>query len=112
MKIDPTRFKQTLPYASKLFVIYQPLLGWQLKRIIQRVQLGFLSSVEPALRQSAANGEALATRTVARSAIDSVAMAQMRRFVDPMESFDPKWCLHPFPADNLPDWCRHQVRSS
>ena len=54
MKIDLTRFTQTLPCASKLFVIYQPLLGWQLKRIIQRVQLGFLSSFDPAMRQIAA----------------------------------------------------------
>ena len=51
MKIDLTRFTQTLPYASKLLIIYQPLPGWQLKRIIQRIQLGFLSSFEPAMRQ-------------------------------------------------------------
>jgi len=29
MKIDFERFKGTLPYASELFGIYQPLLGWK-----------------------------------------------------------------------------------
>jgi hypothetical protein len=29
-------FKNTLPYASEIFGIYQPLLGWKSKRIQER----------------------------------------------------------------------------
>src|SRR5437763_963276 len=31
-------YKGTLPYASELFGIYQPLLGWRSKRIIRRYE--------------------------------------------------------------------------
>lgn len=53
MKIDLTKFKQTLPYASELFGVYQPLLGWKSKRIVRRINLGFTSHFDPAVRQIA-----------------------------------------------------------
>jgi hypothetical protein len=33
MKVDFDKFKGTLPYASELFGVFQPLLGWKSKRI-------------------------------------------------------------------------------
>lgn len=38
---DLTSFKNTLPYASEIFGIYQPLLGWKSKRIRERILKGF-----------------------------------------------------------------------
>src|SRR5215204_5672680 len=38
---DLTAYKSVLPYASELFGIYQPLLGWRSKRIEERFQAGF-----------------------------------------------------------------------
>lgn len=38
---DLTAYKSVLPYASELFGIYQPLLGWRSKRIEERFQEGF-----------------------------------------------------------------------
>lgn len=35
---DLTEYKGTLPYASELFGVYQPLLGWKSKRIKQRIE--------------------------------------------------------------------------
>jgi hypothetical protein len=32
------RFKGTLPYASELFGIYQPLLGWKSKQTSERFE--------------------------------------------------------------------------
>ena len=49
MRIDLTKFTQTLPYASELFGIYQPLLGWKSKRIVKRINLGFSSYFDPAV---------------------------------------------------------------
>jgi hypothetical protein len=38
MAADYESFSGTLPYASELFGIYQPLLGWKSKRMIRRAQ--------------------------------------------------------------------------
>ena len=43
-KIDLTKFKNALPYSSELFGVYQPLLGWKSKRIIDRFQPGVKDS--------------------------------------------------------------------
>lgn len=37
---DLTNYTTVLPYASELFGIYQPLIGWKSKRIIERYQKG------------------------------------------------------------------------
>jgi hypothetical protein len=38
---DLTSYASVLPYASELFGVYQPLLGWKSKRLAQRFQSGF-----------------------------------------------------------------------
>ena len=38
---DLTSYTEVLPYASELFGIYQPLLGWKSKRIAERFRAGF-----------------------------------------------------------------------
>jgi hypothetical protein len=37
---DLTQYASVLPYASELFGVYQPLLGWKSARIVQRFQAG------------------------------------------------------------------------
>src|SRR5882724_9972213 len=37
MKLDLNDFTETLPYASELFGVYQPLLGWRSRLTVQRV---------------------------------------------------------------------------
>ena len=39
---DLTDYAAVLPYASELFGIYQPLLGWKSKRMQERFQGGYL----------------------------------------------------------------------
>ena len=38
---DLTNYTGVLPYASEMFGVYQPLLGWKSKRIEQRLAQGF-----------------------------------------------------------------------
>lgn len=45
---DLTKYTGVLPYASEMFGIYQPLLGWKSKRIAQRYADGYKSD-KPAL---------------------------------------------------------------
>src|SRR5688572_28030751 len=37
---DLTDYTSVLPYASELFGVYQPLIGWKSKRMIQRMNKG------------------------------------------------------------------------
>lgn len=37
---DLSDYKSVLPYASELFGVYQPLIGWKSKRIVQRMNKG------------------------------------------------------------------------
>lgn len=37
---DLTDYTSVLPYASELFGVYQPLIGWKSKRIVQRMNKG------------------------------------------------------------------------
>lgn len=37
---DLTDYKSVLPYASEMFGVYQPLIGWKSKRIIRRMNKG------------------------------------------------------------------------
>ena len=41
--IDLTKYTSVLPFASELFGVYQPLLGWKSKRIEERFRQGFES---------------------------------------------------------------------
>ena len=38
---DLTAYTSVLPYASEMFGVYQPLLGWKSKRIQERFNQGF-----------------------------------------------------------------------
>lgn len=40
---DLTAYKGVLPYASELFGVYQPLIGWKSKRRVQRIKQGLLA---------------------------------------------------------------------
>src|SRR6478609_6136989 len=40
---DYSRFKNVLPYASELFGVYQPLIGWKSKRKLKRAVSGVVS---------------------------------------------------------------------
>lgn len=40
---DLDQFKFVLPYASEIFGVYQPLIGWRGRRILDRIQAGFLA---------------------------------------------------------------------
>jgi hypothetical protein len=42
MKIDFSKFEKSLPYASEMYGIYQPLLGWRSQRMERRVTDYFL----------------------------------------------------------------------
>src|SRR5438552_232569 len=59
MKIDLERFKASLPYASELFGIYQPLLGWKSQLTMDRMA----KSQDSILLN-------LSTRAVSRTAAD------------------------------------------
>src|SRR5436190_23679790 len=37
---DLTPYTSVLPFASEMFGVYQPLLGWKSKRIAQRIAIG------------------------------------------------------------------------
>src|SRR5882724_12925915 len=39
-QVDLNKFKNVLPYASELFGLYQPLLGWKSQRTIQKFSGG------------------------------------------------------------------------
>ena len=45
-----TSYKGVLPYASELFGVYQPLLGWKSTRVEDRIRRGFLSDKYNILR--------------------------------------------------------------
>ena len=55
MKLNLNDFKETLPYASELFGVYQPLLGWRSRIISRRIAKGrtaaFVELTERALAQ-------------------------------------------------------------
>jgi hypothetical protein len=42
-----TPYSGVLPYASELFGVYQPLLGWKSARIEKRFQAGFRNDKRP-----------------------------------------------------------------
>ena len=43
---DVSRFRGTLPYASEIFGVYQPLIGWRSRRKLIRIGNDFLMSGE------------------------------------------------------------------
>jgi hypothetical protein len=53
MNINFNKFKNSLPYASEMYGIYQPLLGWKSKRMLQRFKPDLLLDNELFRRISA-----------------------------------------------------------
>ena len=51
---DLTSYTSVLPYASEMFGVYQPLLGWKSKRIEERFNEGFRRRPPAAARQTEA----------------------------------------------------------
>ena len=43
MNVNFAKFKGSLPYASELYGVYQPLLGWKSRLMTRRVEAGILS---------------------------------------------------------------------
>jgi hypothetical protein len=67
-------YKGTLPYASELFGVYQPLLGWKSKRRQKRVHRELLQTLEHVI--AGIRGDTRIRRAVAASgAVDPVAIA-------------------------------------
>ncbi len=48
---DLSNYANVLPYASELFGVYQPLLGWKSKRLQERFDEGFASEKSTLLRE-------------------------------------------------------------
>jgi hypothetical protein len=46
---DLTDYTSVLPYASELFGVYQPLLGWRSKRMVNRIQAGAIGDAQSTL---------------------------------------------------------------
>ena len=51
---DLANYTGVLPYASEMFGVYQPLLGWKSKRIEQRLAQGFENDRSSADRKAQA----------------------------------------------------------
>ena len=52
---DLGQYAGVLPYASEMFGIYQPLLGWKSKRIAERIERGIARDKAQVIRPSAGN---------------------------------------------------------
>lgn len=46
---DFSEFTNILPYASEIFGVYQPLIGWKAKRVLRRIEQGFANDVSHVL---------------------------------------------------------------
>src|SRR6185437_17155144 len=46
---DLSDYVSVLPYASELFGIYQPLIGWKSKRRLRRIHVGIKSELQAKL---------------------------------------------------------------
>jgi hypothetical protein len=47
---DLTDYTSVLPYASEMFGVYQPMIGWKSKRITKRLKLGLIDSQNSLLK--------------------------------------------------------------
>jgi hypothetical protein len=52
---DLEKFSYTLPYASELFGVYSPMIGWRSRRIIRRIRRGFAADIANLKYQVLAN---------------------------------------------------------
>ena len=52
---DLTDYTSILPYASEMFGVYQPMIGWRSKRMVQRYIIGLLENQRSLLQAFATN---------------------------------------------------------
>lgn len=71
MKVDLAKFERSLPYASELYGIYQPILGWRSAQMKGRIEHGaraarsrYLQRLMPAFRANYETNDAPDTREV------------------------------------------------
>lgn len=103
MKINWNDFVETLPYASELFGVYQPLLGWRSKRISRRVararEAGLYTATKRGLGQVRGAGGDLADATVPRL------VDPPRQAVSPMiDSCVARYIAAKIDEKRAPDW--------
>ena len=58
---DLTDFTSVLPYASEMFGVYQPMIGWKSKRLVNRLNQGIVGTQHALLQGLARNFEGIAT---------------------------------------------------
>jgi hypothetical protein len=116
---DLTPYTTVLPYASELFGVYQPLLGWKSKRIQARLQEGFRNdrrlALEKLTRQFAGRVEIAfrdnnevdiqvnegALKAGALRAYDSVVLQRLADNLPPYPQYDPSVWPQVITADRL-----------
>ena len=52
---DLTDYTSILPYASEMFGVYQPMIGWRSKRVLQRYSIGLMENHRSLLQKFATN---------------------------------------------------------
>jgi hypothetical protein len=64
---DLTDFTSVLPYASEMFGVYQPMIGWKSKRIQRRYSIGLLENQRSLLQAFATNYAGAADATFSKT---------------------------------------------
>jgi hypothetical protein len=64
---DLTDYTSVLPYASEMFGVYQPMIGWRSKRMIRRYKLGLDETHRSLLQGFAKNFTGLASTSFSRT---------------------------------------------
>jgi hypothetical protein len=111
--VDLGPYAGVLPYASEIFGIYQPLLGWKSKRTAERIQRAMTRdkaqvirnlqrAISPAVRieyddagQIQIDISAGQLRTGSKRTVDSVVLARISQSLPAHEDYDPSvWGNH------------------
>src|SRR5258708_21720894 len=61
--MDLANYTSVLPYASELFGVYQPMIGWKSKRMLNRLKAGLLATQSSLLRTFAEGYQGAASVT-------------------------------------------------
>jgi hypothetical protein len=64
---DLTDYKSVLPYANEMFGVYQPMIGWRSKRMVQRHNFGLVDNQRSLLQAFAKNYVGVADVAFSRS---------------------------------------------
>jgi hypothetical protein len=68
---DLTDYTSVLPYASEMFGVYQPMIGWKSKRIVKRLNQGLIDAQDALLKSFAKNYDGISDPITAN--VDCVA---------------------------------------